>query len=37
MIDPEVLKGSKVEHVVALPTVGIDDVVGHDLALHGRH
>ncbi len=36
VVDPLVLEGGGVEDIVALPTVRIDDAVGHDLALDDR-
>ena len=34
MIDPEVVKGRDIQHIVATPAVGIDDTVWHNLALY---
>ena len=37
MVDPEVLEVGNIQHVVASPTVRIDDAVRHYLTLHDRH
>ena len=36
VVDPEVMEVRHIKHVVAPPTVRIDDAVRHDLARHDR-
>ena len=36
MVDPEVFEARNIQHVIAFPAIGIDDTVGHDLALYDR-
>ena len=34
MIDSEVVKGRNIQHIIALPSIGINDAVRHDFALN---
>ncbi len=37
VVDPEVFEVGNIQHIVAPPTVLIDDAVRHNLAFHDRH
>ncbi len=37
MVDPVVVEGGHVQHIIAAPAVGIDDAVGHHFTLDNRH